>query len=116
MEEQAQNASRRTRLAAERTWLAWWRTGLAVTVAAIGLGRIAPQLLGFGHTAYAVLGVGYALLAVGIFVAGYRRYRDVQAMLDRGGYEELPMGWVAAFALLGGALGIATLVLIVFKG
>jgi uncharacterized membrane protein YidH (DUF202 family) len=26
----------------ERTWLAWWRTGLVSAAAAIALGRVAP--------------------------------------------------------------------------
>ena len=30
-------------MAAERTWLAWWRTALAATAGALGVGRIAPN-------------------------------------------------------------------------
>ena len=35
----------RTSMAAERTWLAWWRTALAATAGALGVGRFAPELL-----------------------------------------------------------------------
>ena len=34
---------RRTRLANERTFLAWWRTGLASYAVAIALGRFLPR-------------------------------------------------------------------------
>jgi uncharacterized membrane protein YidH (DUF202 family) len=37
--------TRRTSMAAERTWLAWWRTGLAATAGALAVGRLAPNLL-----------------------------------------------------------------------
>jgi uncharacterized membrane protein YidH (DUF202 family) len=36
--------TRQTRLAAERTQLAWWRTGLAAIAVGIGIGRILPAL------------------------------------------------------------------------
>ena len=34
---------RRTSMAAERTWLAWWRTALASSAGALAVGRLAPQ-------------------------------------------------------------------------
>ena len=39
---ETQDAARRTRLANERTYLAWWRTGLAAFAVCIGIGRIVP--------------------------------------------------------------------------
>ena len=36
---------RRTSMAAERTWLAWWRTALGATAGALAVGRFAPKLL-----------------------------------------------------------------------
>jgi len=33
---------RRTSMAAERTWLAWWRTALGATAGALAVGRFAP--------------------------------------------------------------------------
>ena len=32
----------RTSMAAERTWLAWWRTALTATAGALAIGRFAP--------------------------------------------------------------------------
>jgi putative membrane protein len=37
---------RRTRLAAERTELAWWRTALTSIPVAVGVGRVVPELSG----------------------------------------------------------------------
>src|SRR3954463_10228949 len=36
---------RRTSMAAERTWLAWWRSALAASAGALAVGRLAPDLL-----------------------------------------------------------------------
>jgi len=36
------DATRRTRLANERTYLAWWRTGLTALAVSIGFGKIVP--------------------------------------------------------------------------
>ncbi len=112
MNEEHDDVSRRTRLAAERTWLAWWRTGLAVSIAAIGVGRVAPDALHHSRTAYAVVGVGYGLLAITMFVLSRRRYNAVRDSLSRGTYEELSTGWVAALAWSGALLALATLALI----
>ena len=38
------DATRRTRLANERTYLAWWRTGLASLAVSVGTGRLVPAL------------------------------------------------------------------------
>src|SRR5256885_677268 len=51
-------------MAAERTWLAWWRTALVATAGALGVGRLAPQLLHVPRAPYVILGGGYALLAI----------------------------------------------------
>ena len=40
------DAIRRTRLAAERTELAWWRTALTSIAVAIAVGRVVPELSG----------------------------------------------------------------------
>ena len=42
--DEARDATRRTRLANERTYLAWWRTGLTSFAVAIGAGKLIPEL------------------------------------------------------------------------
>ena len=38
-----EDATRRTRLANERTYLAWWRTGLTALAVGIGIGKLVPE-------------------------------------------------------------------------
>jgi len=40
------DATRRTRLASERTYLAWWRSALAAIAVALGVGKVVPELTG----------------------------------------------------------------------
>jgi len=42
--EPREDATRRTHLANERTFLAWWRTGLTALAGGIALGRVVPEL------------------------------------------------------------------------
>ncbi|MGH2744250.1 MAG: DUF202 domain-containing protein, partial [Thermoleophilaceae bacterium] len=37
------DVTRRTLLAAERTWLAWWRSGIAAATAAVAVGGVVPE-------------------------------------------------------------------------
>jgi putative membrane protein len=110
-EREDDDVTRRTRLAAERTWLAWWRSGIAAATAAVGVGGVVPGLVGGERTPYIVLGAGYAVLAAGIFVAAAVRRAQVERALDSGGYREagdmLTIGLtVVALVLALGTLGI----------
>ena len=42
--DEAQDAMRRTRLAVERTYLAWWRTGLTTFAVSLAAGKLVPEL------------------------------------------------------------------------
>src|SRR4051812_34890286 len=48
--------ARRTSMAAERTWLAWWRSALAASAGALGVGRLAPEILHVAPWPYVILG------------------------------------------------------------
>ena len=65
------DVTRRTRLAAERTWLAWWRSGIAASATAVAVGGVVPQLVDGARTPYVLLGCGYALLALTLFVGAW---------------------------------------------
>ncbi|MEA2418606.1 MAG: putative rane protein [Thermoleophilaceae bacterium] len=111
--ERDDDVTRRTRLAAERTWLAWWRSGVAAATAAVGVGGVVPGLIGGERTPYVVLGAGYAVLAAGVFVAaGWRRVK-VDRALDRGDYEEIGGGTVIAMTAVALILALGTLAVIV---
>jgi uncharacterized membrane protein YidH (DUF202 family) len=100
-------------MAAERTWLAWWRTALAAAAGALAVGRLAPQVLDVAPWPYIVLGCGYAALSIALLVVGARRQRQLARV---GGLaEHVPLGFRTVAALTGGCVVVAllTLVLIV---
>jgi putative membrane protein len=107
------DVTQRTSMAAERTWLAWWRTALAATAGSLAVGRLAPELLHVAAWPYVVLGVGYAGLAVGLLVTGARRQRDLQHALDRGEEAGLSFRLVTVFTAGGVLLALTTVVLVV---
>jgi len=110
-----QDASRRTRLAAERTWLAWWRTGLATSAAALAVGRLLPEVAHNDHWVYRALGLGYGALAVAVLVIGAVRQRRGAAALDRGEYDDLSYPLVAWLTAAGIVLGLSTLAVVAIR-
>jgi uncharacterized membrane protein YidH (DUF202 family) len=101
--------SRRTSLAAERTWLAWWRTGLGASAVAIGVGRVLPGLTNGTRWPLKALGLGYAMLAIAVLVIGGVRQSRVAAALRDGRYDQLSspvVNWLTAAAV---ALAFITL-------
>ena len=109
------DVTRRTHLAAERTWLAWWRSGIASATAAVGIGGVVPHLVGGDRTPYVILGTGYALLAAAIFIGAAARQQEVEAALSRGQYVGLRRGWILALTLVATLLALGTLATIVFQ-
>src|SRR3954462_11113681 len=98
--------ARRTSMAAERTWLAWWRTALGASAGALGVGRIAPQVLYVAAWPYIRLGCAYAGLAVGLLITGAKRQRDLERELRSGGDAPLQFPTVAAFTVGGVVLAL----------
>ena len=109
-------APRRTHLAAERTWLAWWRTGLATATAALAVGRLAPELVGGSTWPYVLLGGGYAVLAVALLLLARARERRMRAAINEDSYEELSPAWVSALTAAAILLALGTLTLILTEG
>ena len=103
-------------MAAERTWLAWWRTALAATAGALGVGRIAPELLDVPSWPYVLLGVGYAVLAIALLVVGARRNHDLQQAVERDVPAPLSFRLVALFTVGGVVLALTTVALVVAQG
>jgi len=108
------DATRRTRLANERTYLAWWRTGLACIAVGLGAGKVVPLL---GHQEvrwpYTVAGAGFTVLGVAFIVFGLLRQREVEHALARGEFAPPSHGLVLAITFLGAALGVLLLVVVI---
>jgi inner membrane protein YidH len=105
--------ARRTSMAAERTWLAWWRSALAASAGALAVGRLAPELLGVAAWPYVLLGCGYASLAIGLLITGAQRQRELERALRTGGHMPLPFRTVGVFTVGGVALAVMTVVLVI---
>ena len=75
------SAPRRTWLAAERTYLAWLRTGLGALGIALAVGRLLPALIETEHIGFGLLGIGYGALGVFLLVMSTYRTHRVRAAL-----------------------------------
>src|SRR5262245_30256281 len=106
-------APQRTAMAAERTWLAWWRTALAATAGALGVGRLAPELLGVVSWPYVVLGAGYAVMAIGLLLTGALRMRQLDEAVRSGRQVPLRFPVIAVFTGGGVLLTLLTMVLVI---
>jgi len=109
------DASRRTWLAAERTWLAWWRTALGAAAVAIGVGRVLPDVVHSARWPFTLLGIGYAVLAIAVLLAGAIRQQRTAAALRRGSYSEVSTAlvmWLTAGAMV---LAVGSLILVLVK-
>ena len=100
-------------MAAERTWLAWWRTALGASAGALAVGRFAPELLDVAAWPYILLGCGYATLAVGLWIVGAQRQRELEHALRTGGHVPLRFRTVGLFTVGGVSLAVMTVVLVI---
>jgi inner membrane protein YidH len=110
--DEARDATRRTRLANERTYLAWWRTGLTTIAVSLAAGKLVPELSSGASWPYEVIGVAFA--AVGMLLIGYAylRQKRVEEALVRGEYAPFETRVALAFAALGILLGAATILVV----
>lgn len=107
------DATRRTRLANERTYLAWWRTGLTALAVCVGVGRLVPAVSSAPSWPYEALGVGYGVLGAGFVAAGYLRTRAVERALDEGSFAPLANTLLLALTVAGTVLAVATVAVVV---
>jgi putative membrane protein len=113
MFDEAQDATRRTRLANERTYLAWWRTGLTSLAVSLAAGRVVPTLSNGTPWPYEVVGAGFAILGVACIVNAYQREREIDRALRAGRFANLDPRSTVLLTTLGVILGVLTLGLIV---
>jgi putative membrane protein len=110
----AGDATRRTYLANERTYLAWWRTGLTCLGVAIAVGKIVPGLTSGPSWAYEVLGVSFAVLGVVFIAYGAVRMRSVREHVRRGEYVHPDERLVAVLTVAGMLLGAGIALVVLF--
>jgi uncharacterized membrane protein YidH (DUF202 family) len=99
-------------MAAERTWLAWWRTALVATAGALGVGRLARRLLHAAPAPYVVLGCCDAVLALALLIVGSRRHHALARALERGEAAPLTATTVTRFTVGGVVLATVTTVVV----
>jgi putative membrane protein len=106
----------RTRLANERTFLAWWRTGIAALAVAFAIGRLVPATVeGTTEWPYVMLGVVTAVVGLGLIAYGARRYAVVNRAIAAGRTPAPDDRVLIALATVGVAVGVATVLLIAFE-
>jgi putative membrane protein len=110
--DEAGDATRRTRLANERTYLAWWRTGLTAFAVSVGSGKLVPVLASGATWPYTAIGIGFAI--VGVICAGYAfwRYREDEDALRRAEFAHPDERLVALLSGIGVALGLLLVVVL----
>jgi putative membrane protein len=110
-EAETADATRRTRLANERTYLAWWRTALATFAVGVGLAGL-PHVTHVTRWPFVVAGTLFALLGIVFIVTGALRQRAVESALDRGTFSRMDPRVVVALTAAGVGLGILAVVLV----
>ncbi len=111
--EEVVDATRRTRLASERTYLAWWRSALAAFAVSLGVGKIVPQLTNGSSIGYKIVGVGYALLGVAFIAYGFLRQQQQETALLEGRFVPFGRGAALGFTVAGILLGTATVIVVI---
>jgi putative membrane protein len=103
-------------LSNERTYLAWWRTGLTAFAVSLGAGKLVPALTDETRWPYVVVGVGFALLGVAFVAYGFRRQRLMERAVARGEYvrpDERLLAWLTGIGIV---LGLGLLLIVVVEG
>lgn len=110
--DEAGDATRRTRLANERTYLAWWRTGLTAFAVSIGSGKLVPALASGATWPYTAIGVGFAVF--GVLCSGYAfwRHREVEEAVSRGEFVRPDERLIALLSGAAAALGVLLVVVL----
>ena len=99
-------------MAAERTWLAWWRTALGASAGALAVGRFAPELLDVAPWPYILLGSAMRLRGRAVDRRRTTAAR-VGACAGTGGHLPLQFRTVAVFTVGGVALAVITVALVI---
>ena len=109
--------TRRTLLANERTYLAWWRTGITALAAGLGSARVAPELANAKHVwPYTLLGVGFALIGLVCFAYGHVRRINVDRAVREGDFAELSHTVTLVISIGSVLIAVGLVALIIVEG
>ena len=102
-----------SRLASERTYLAWWRTGLSAFGLSIAIGGVLPAITHGSDWLLIALGAAFGLLGVFLLAHGHLRHEGVLRAIDRG--MRMPADWHQrqAMTFAGVIFGLVLVVLLV---
>jgi putative membrane protein len=105
-----------TRLSAERTQLAWWRTGLTAIAVGIGIGRILPALdPGADALPYVLLGCGFAAYGIALIAVGSARGSQLEQAVEEGRFAVLSHRAERLLAGVGILLGTGVIAMVVLS-
>ena len=113
--EQTGDALRRTRLANERTYLAWWRTGLTTFAVSLGAGKLVPELSGGVAWPFETIGTAFAVVGIALIAYAYVRQKQVEEAVARGGYAPFDPRASLIFATAGVVLGLGTILVVLVE-
>jgi putative membrane protein len=106
------DGTRSTRLANERTYLAWMRSGFAAFAVSLGAGKVVPALTRTARWPYTILGAGFALVGIGLVVYGLLRQQAVERAISGGDYVKPDQKVVAGLAVMIVLLGVVLVVIV----
>jgi putative membrane protein len=108
--------SRRTLLANERTYLAWWRTGLTTLTVALAAARVVPELANSKTTwPYTVIGLAFAGIGMVFIAYGEHRRRVVDRAIRQGEFAEINATLSLFLTATGVLLGLAMILVILIN-
>jgi putative membrane protein len=109
------DALRRTRLANERTYLAWWRTGLTAFAVGLGAGKLVPELSSGAAWPFELIGTAFVVAGMALIAFAYLRQKQVEEAVARGAYAAFDPRAGLVFAAVGIVLGAGTILVILLE-
>ena len=107
------DATRRTHLANERTYLAWLRSAMGAIAVGLAIAKLLPRVETGPSWPYALVGAGFCVVGLAMAWLGMDRFRRTARLLERGEFSRLDDRAVLA---LGGAtilLSVVTIALVI---
>jgi inner membrane protein YidH len=111
-QDEAGDALRRTRLANERTYLAWWRTGLTTFAVSLAAGKLVPELSSGAAWPFELIGTAFGVVGIALIAYAYVRQKQVEEAVARGDYAPFSSRVSLIFAAVGVILGLGTIIII----